>query len=180
MLSSLIVTISAMKRSALIMQCNLTVDSLTRTSATRSAADMRTKQNKTKQQNKTVAPFSSLLFLSILPTYLPTHLHFSYLPTVLFWPEWANSYHPAFSVSSSHAQVFLPTYLLTYLPTYPALFFSPYLLTVLFWPEWTKSYWPAFCVCKFSCRSIFTYLLFYSGHSEPAVTNLLSVYPKCF
>jgi hypothetical protein len=131
-----------------------------------------------------ISPF----FLTCLPIYLPTYI-FSYLPTVLYWPEWANSHQPAFSVCSSHAQVFLPTYLHqpfflpVYLPIYlltPPFFFFSYLRTILFWPEWTKSYWPAFCVCKFSCRSVFTYLLFYSGHSEPAVTNLLTVYVVSF
>jgi hypothetical protein len=144
-----------MKRSALIMQCNLTVDSLARTSATRSAADMRTKQNMGVQQNnKTKLLLRFLLFSSLtihpsfLPTYIPTYLPISpffltclpiYLPTYIFltYPLFYFSqsepiatsllslyvvHMPMYFYLPTYISLF-PTYLLTYLPTYPAFFF---------------------------------------------------------
>jgi hypothetical protein len=148
MLSSLIVTISAMKRSALIMQYNLTVDSLARTSATRSAADKRTKHG-VQQNNKTKLLLRFLLFSSypsFLPTYLPTYLYHPFsLPACLstyspsFFPT-----NPLFYFGQSEPIVtsllslyvvlmpkyfyllrsaFFPTYLPTYLLTYTTFFF---------------------------------------------------------
>ncbi len=129
------------------MQCNLTVDSLTRTSATRSVADKRTKHlggsNKTTKQKLLLRflLFSSLPIHPFLPTYLPTYLIlFSYLPTYL------STYPPSF---------FLPTYLLTYL-SHPFSYLPTYLST----------YPPSFFLP--------TYCFILAIKSEPAVTNLLS------